>query len=317
MWEKYLNDFKSYILFEHSLSTNTYQAYLADCTKFFTFMHENFPTITPQTTELKHLTKFISHLNKEAGNSEEEKILKASSQRRIISGIKSFFKFLVMTDVLDNNPCLLIETKRLEQRLPVVLSHQEIQKMLSLIDKSTYHGYRDSVIIEVLYACGLRISELLNMKIGDVYWEYEYIKVLGKGNKERLVPIGKRALKLLESYINNHRSKLPRIDPKQSDYIFLNRRGRKLTRQYVFQSIKNAAQQAEIKKNIHPHTLRHSFATVLIEGGANLIAVKEMMGHASVVSTQIYTHLDTSHLRETLMLYHPHYKELNKKNYER
>ncbi len=317
MWENYLNDFKSYILFEHSLSTNTFEAYLSDCNKFFKFMQENFPDIAPHTTELKHITKFITQLNKEAGNSEEEKLLKASSQNRIISGVKAFFKFLLMTDVIENNPCLLIESKRLEQRIPIVLSHQEIQRMLNVIDKSTYHGFRDSLIIEILYACGLRISELLNMKLGDVYYHHEYIKVLGKGNKERLVPIGEKALMLLEYYIKNHRSKLAKIDPKCKDYIFLNRRGRKLTRQYVFQTIKTFAQEAGIKKNIHPHTLRHSFATALIEGGANLIVVKEMMGHASVVSTQIYTHLDTAHLRETLMLYHPHYQELNKKNYNR
>ncbi|MEE1118811.1 MAG: tyrosine-type recombinase/integrase, partial [Bacteroidales bacterium] len=210
----------------------------------------------------------------------------------------------------------LLETSRIEKLLPVVLSHEEIQKMLSVIDKSTYHGFRDSVIIEVLYACGLRISELLNLKKGDIYFKHEYIKVLGKGNKERLVPIGEKALQLLDLYIRNHRSKLKKIDQKCKDIVFLNRRGRKLTRQYVFLAIKTAAQQAEIKKNIHPHILRHSFASALVKGGANLIVVKEMMGHASVVSTEIYTHLDTTHLRETLMLYHPHYQNLNKKKSE-
>lgn len=305
MWEEYLDEFKSYILFVRSLSINTFEAYQRDCAKFFNFMNENYPEINIHTVELKHLEEFLWQIN-----------LKNSSARRIISGIKAYFKFLVLTDRLDNNPCELLETSRIEKLLPVVLSHEEIQKMLSVIDKSTYHGFRDSVIIEVLYACGLRISELLNLKKGDIYFKHEYIKVLGKGNKERLVPIGEKALQLLDLYIRNHRSKLKKIDQKCKDIVFLNRRGRKLTRQYVFLAIKTAAQQAEIKKNIHPHILRHSFASALVKGGANLIVVKEMMGHASVVSTEIYTHLDTTHLRETLMLYHPHYKNLNKKKSE-
>lgn len=305
MWEEYLDEFKSYILFVRSLSVNTFEAYQRDCTKFFNFMNENYPEINIHTVELKHLEEFLWQIN-----------LKNSSARRIISGIKAYFKFLVLTDRLDNNPCELLETSRIEKLLPVVLSHEEIQKMLSVIDKSTYHGFRDSVIIEVLYACGLRISELLNLKKGDIYFKHEYIKVLGKGNKERLVPIGEKALQLLDLYIRNHRSKLKKIDQKCKDIVFLNRRGRKLTRQYVFLAIKTAAQQAEIKKNIHPHILRHSFASALIQGGANLIVVKEMMGHASIVSTEIYTHLDTIHLRETLMLYHPHYQNLNKRKSE-
>ena len=305
MWEEYLDEFKSYILFVRSLSVNTFEAYQRDCAKFFNFMNENYPEINIHTVELKHLEEFLWQIN-----------LKNSSARRIISGIKAYFKFLVLTDRLDNNPCELLETSRIEKLLPVVLSHEEIQKMLSVIDKSTYHGFRDSVIIEVLYACGLRISELLNLKKGDIYFKHEYIKVLGKGNKERLVPIGEKALQLLDLYIRNHRSKLKKIDQKCKDIVFLNRRGGKLTRQYVFLAIKTVAQQAEIKKNIHPHILRHSFASALVKGGANLIVVKEMMGHASVVSTEIYTHLDTTHLRETLMLYHPHYQNLNKKKSE-
>lgn len=305
MWEEYLDEFKSYILFVRSLSVNTFEAYQRDCAKFFNFMNENYPEINIHTVELKHLEEFLWQIN-----------LKNSSARRIISGIKAYFKFLVLTDRLDNNPCELLETSRIEKLLPVVLSHEEIQKMLSVIDKSTYHGFRDSVIIEVLYACGLRISELLNLKKGDIYFKHEYIKVLGKGNKERLVPIGEKALQLLDLYIRNHRSKLKKIDQKCKDIVFLNRRGKQLTRQYVFLAIKTAAQQAEIKKNIHPHILRHSFASALVKGGANLIVVKEMMGHASVVSTEIYTHLDTTHLRETLMLYHPHYQNLNKKKSE-
>lgn len=250
MWEEYLDEFKSYILFVRSLSVNTFEAYQRDSAKFFNFMNENYPEINIHTVELKHLEEFLWQIN-----------LKNSSARRIISGIKAYFKFLVLTDRLDNNPCELLETSRIEKLLPVVLSHEEIQKMLSVIDKSTYHGFRDSVIIEVLYACGLRISELLNLKKGDIYFKHEYIKVLGKGNKERLVPIGEKALQLLDLYIRNHRSKLKKIDQKCKDIVFLNRRGRKLTRQYVFLAIKTAAQQAEIKKNIHPHILRHSFAS--------------------------------------------------------
>mgnify|MGYP003455098296 FL=1 len=302
MWEEYFNDFKSHILLERSLSKNTYEAYERDCKKFFAFMRENHPEITIYTVKLQHLEDFLWRLK-----------IKNSSKRRIVSGIKAYFKFLVMSDRINDNPCQLLKTSRIDKLLPVVLHHEEIQKMLSVIDKSTYHGFRDSVIIEILYACGLRISELLNLKKGDVYYKLEYIKVIGKGNQERHVPIGEKALKRLQLYIKNHSSKLPKIDPKCEDIIFLNRRGRKLTRQYVFQAIKTIAHEAGIKKNIHPHILRHSFASALIQGGANLIAVKEMMGHSSVVSTEIYTHLDTLHLRETLMLYHPHYQELNKR----
>jgi integrase/recombinase XerD len=308
VWRKYLPGFKSYQLMERSHSINTLNAYLDDCNKFFSFMESNHPSITPQTTELKHLREFLSSIVTGGGRNQEERMLKVSTQRRIISGIRGFFKYLLIEDEVVNNPCEDLETAKMEKKLPVVLSDSEVNKMLSLIDVSTFQGYRDSLIIEVLYSCGLRISELLNMRTSDVYWTYEYIKVLGKGNKERLVPIGESALKHLRYFIDNHRSL---ITPNKTSkgFIFLNHRGGKLTRQYVFMMIKDVAKRAGINKNIHPHTLRHSFATELVKGGANLVVVKDMMGHQSILSTEIYTHLDIQHLRETIMLYHPHYNK--------
>jgi integrase/recombinase XerD len=308
VWRKYLPGFKSYQLMERSHSINTLNAYLDDCNKFFSFMESNHPSITPQTTELKHLREFLSSIVTGGGRNQEERMLKVSTQRRIISGIRGFFKYLLIEDEVVNNPCEDLETAKMEKKLPVVLSDSEVNKMLSLIDVSTFQGYRDSLIIEVLYSCGLRISELLNMRTSDVYWTYEYIKVLGKGNKERLVPIGESALKHLRYFIDNHRSL---ITPNKTSkgFIFLNHRCGKLTRQYVFMMIKDVAKRAGINKNIHPHTLRHSFATELVKGGANLVVVKDMMGHQSILSTEIYTHLDIQHLRETIMLYHPHYNK--------
>ena len=307
-WRKYLLGFKSYILMERSHSVNTLNAYLDDCNKFFTFMEREYPNIGPQETELKHLQHFLKKTVMGVVRDQEQRILKVSTQRRIISGVRGFFKYLLIEDEVVNNPCEDLETAKMEKKLPVVLSDSEVNKMLSLIDVSTFQGYRDSLIIEVLYSCGLRISELLNMRTSDVYWTYEYIKVLGKGNKERLVPIGESALKHLRYFIDNHRSL---ITPNKTSkgFIFLNHRGGKLTRQYVFMMIKDVAKRAGINKNIHPHTLRHSFATELVKGGANLVVVKDMMGHQSILSTEIYTHLDIQHLRETIMLYHPHYNK--------
>ncbi len=307
VWRTYLTDYKSYILMERSQSLNTLEAYLEDCNKFFNFMESSYPDINPQSTQLQHLQSFLHSIYQVQEKDEEERLLSISSQKRIVSGVRSFFKFLLITDEIATNPCTLLETGKLEARLPIVLSNEEIDRMLSVIDRSTYQGYRDALIIEVLYACGLRVSELLNLKTTDIFSRHEYIKVTGKGDKTRLVPIGETALKHLKTYINTHRS-LITIKPNSKNFVFLSHRGSRLTRQYVFQMIKLTAQKAQITKNIHPHTLRHSFATELIKGGANLIAVRDMMGHQSVASTQVYTHLDVQHLRETIMLYHPHYK---------
>lgn len=314
MWRKYLTDFKSYIAIERSYSINTLEAYVRDCEKFFTFMEENHPDIGPQNTQLKHLRSFLKSIATTPLKGKEGQLLKISSQKRTISSIRTFFKYLLFTDVIKDNPCELLDTQKMEQKLPVVLTDEEINRMIDSIDKSSFMGYRDALIIEVLYACGLRISELLNMRIEDVFTKQTVIRVIGKGDKERLVPICSGALRRLNLFINNHRTKI-KLTKASGTYIFLNQRGGKLTRQYVFQMIKDTAKSVGITKNVHPHTLRHSFATALIKGGANLIAVRDMMGHVSVASTQIYTHLSTKHLRETIMLYHPLYnkKAWNKK----
>lgn len=308
VWRKHIAGFKSYILMERSYSPNTLEAYLDDCEKFFSFMETTYPDTAPQTVEPEQMQQFLQSIVFPKEKDEETRLLKVSTQRRIISGVRAYFKYLLLSGEIEKNPCDNLETAKMEKRLPVFLTDEEVERMLASIDKSTYHGYRDAVIIEVLYSCGLRISELLNLKLSDVFVKDEYIKVTGKGNKRRLVPIGESALKHLRIYVRNHRSLL-NIDPKCRSIIFLNRNGRQLTRQYAFQAIKRAAQEAGIKKDIHPHTLRHSFGTALIKGGANLIAVRDMMGHASVVSTDIYTHVDVEHLKETLMLYHPYYKD--------
>ena len=228
--------------------------------------------------------------------------------------IRIFFKYLTAkAHILAENPAQDLETPKQGKRMPKYLTLEESHKLLDIASNEDNRNHeRDFAITTLFLNCGMRLSELVGININDIDFAECKMTVIGKGNKERLVPIGEKALKLLRLYIRNHRSKLQKIDPKCEDYIFLNHRGKKLTRQYVFQAIKDIAKKAGIKKNIHPHILRHSFATALIKGGANLIAVKEMMGHSSVVSTEIYTHLDTLHLRETLMLYHPHYKELNK-----
>jgi len=307
MWDSYLKGFKSYLILERGFSENTKDAYIRDCERLFFFMKENYPTITPKTLSYKYLQIFLKTIQTPTNDS-ESKILKISTQKRLVSGIRAFYKYLLIEDVVDADPTEMIELPRMDQKLPVVLTNDEIIKMLSVIDKSTYRGVWINLMIEILYGAGLRISELLNLKIGDIYQDQELIKVIGKGDKERWVPLNKIALKQIELFINNTRSQ---INPQKGceQYIFLNQRGGKLSRIAAYQAIKEIAQKAGIEKNIHPHTLRHSFATELMLGGADIMVVRELMGHASVSSTEIYTHLNTKHLKETILLYHPLYNK--------
>ncbi|MDR1725812.1 MAG: tyrosine recombinase [Bacteroidales bacterium] len=314
VWEKYINGFKSYILLEKGQAKNTLTSYLLDLNKFFTFMNETYPEIVPYTTKHEHISQFINYINGTSNvtnnilKQKQNRKIKPSTQNRIIASLRAFFKFLLLENETESDPTDFIERAKLPEKLPEVLSNDEVNRLLNACDKSTYHGFRNYVIIEVLYSTGIRISELLNLKISDVFFKEEFIRVIGKGNKERLVPMGKIALKQLKIYIEKWRNQIA-IAPKNEMIIFLTHKGKKISRQFIFSVLKDIASKAGITKNVYPHILRHSFATELVSRGANIMAVKDMMGHSSVRSTEIYTNFDTATIRETLMLYHPLYNK--------
>ena len=299
-WPAALQQFRAYLQLERSLSRNTWEAYLADVQKFV-----QYPEITgnergPLEVQRDDLEKFIHWVN-DLG-------LEATSQARLISGIRAFYKFLLVEDLLDDDPTDLLESPRLQRKIPVVLTVSEIQQMLAAIDLSEPLGLRNRAILETLYACGLRVSELVNMRRNNLFLEAGFVKILGKNNKERLVPIGAEAAKYLVQYLTQVVDVQGNAKPGQEGYVFLNRLGSKLTRVMVFYIIKDLALKAGIQKTISPHTFRHSFATHLVEGGADLKAVQDMLGHESITTTEIYTHLDTEDLKETIYLYHPRLK---------
>lgn len=293
-WDNLINEFKYYLKVERSLSNNTIEAYVRDVNKLSQFS-------TADNIKLKNVNRqiiqlFIADLNKQS--------ISARSQARIISSIKSFFKYLIMEDYIENDPSKLIQNPKIGLKLPDVLTINEIDSIISLIDLSSKQGERNRTIIETLYSCGLRVSELINLKISDVKFIEKYIKVTGKGNKERLAPIGSKCLKYLSIYINEVRIHI-NIKKGHQDIIFLNNRGSKLSREMIFTIVKALVKKSTINKNVSPHTFRHSFATHLIEGGADLRAVQEMLGHESITTTEIYTHLDKDYLRSNLMQFHP------------
>lgn len=296
--DTYIKGFKSYLQLEKSLSGNSIEAYLHDVDLLFLFLNENFPELSFDTIELKHLQQFL------ASASLQE--FAAASQARIISGIKAFFKYLMLEDMLKINPTELLEAPKLKRSLPDVLGITEVELLLSSVDHSKAEGQRNRAILEVMYSSGLRVSEVIGLELTNLYLDIGFIRVIGKGNKERLVPIGDEAVKYINLYKEHSRV---HQEPKKGfeNTLFLNRRGSALSRQMVFYIIKEAGMNAGIKKNIHPHTLRHSFATHLVEGGADLRAVQEMLGHESITTTEIYTHLDTDFLRKTLEKFHPRF----------
>lgn len=300
MWAHYKKGFRSYLRLEKSLSSHSAEAYLRDIEKLTQFLLQTGKKATPEEITLKDLQKFLKWIG-ELG-------LSASSQARIISGIKAFYKYCLLENISSEDPSVLLEAPKLKRKLPDTLSFEEIDKMIASIDLSKPEGTRNKAILEILYSCGLRVSELVNLKISQLYLDVGFIKVLGKGNKERLVPIGKSAEKHLQIYLNNVRTHAA-MKPGNEDFVFLNRRGSRMSRVMVFYIIKNAALNAGIRKTISPHTLRHSFATHLIEGGADLRAVQEMLGHESITTTEIYTHLDRRFLRKTLEQFHPAFKK--------
>ena len=298
-WPAALQHFRTYLMLERSLSANTRDAYLSDVQKFVQYLDMERPDLLPLQVQQRDLEQFIHWVNQLG--------LEASSQARLISGLRAFYKFLLVEDLLDEDPTELLEGPRLRRKMPEVLSVNEVQQMLAAIDLSEPQGPRNRAIVETLYACGLRASELVNLRLSNLYLTAGFIKVLGKNNKERLVPIGSEAVKYLEHYLEHIRA-LQDIKPGHENIVFLNRRGARMTRVMVFYIIKELAEKTGIRKSISPHTFRHSFATHLVEGGADLKAVQDMLGHESITTTEIYTHLDTEYLKETIYLYHPRMK---------
>jgi integrase/recombinase XerD len=299
-WSSALQSFRAYMLLERSLSQNTIEAYLNDVQRFMQYLEMAKPDMGPLAVRRAEVEQFILWINGLG--------LEGSSQARLVSGLRAFYKFLLVEDLVDDDPTELLESPRLRRKIPEVLSFREIKTMLDLIDLSQENGPRNRAIIEVLYACGLRVSELVNMRLSNLFLDVGFIKVVGKNDKERLVPIGPEAIKHLRIYIENIRGKHPKIKKEAENIVFLNRRGGRLSRVMVFLIVKELAAQAGVTKNISPHTFRHSFATHLVEGGADLKAVQDMLGHESIITTEIYTHLDSEYLKETIYLFHPRVK---------
>lgn len=295
-WENSIIQFRNFLKLEKSLSDNSITAYETDIRKFVTYLEIKELNISPINVKLQDLKKFIEWIN--------ELELNARSQARIISGLKAFFKYLILEDIIETDPSSLLESPRLGRKLPEVLSIEEIDRIIAAIDLSKPEGQRNKAIIETLYSCGLRVSELINLKITNLYFNDGFIRVVGKGDKERLVPIGQKAMKEIKYYFQD-RNLQANIDKSSQNIVFLNRRGKQITRVMIFTIIKNLAKKAEIKKNISPHTFRHSFASHLIDGGADLRAVQEMLGHESIITTEIYTHLDREYLRDAIIRFHP------------
>ncbi len=300
MWEAYLKGFKAYLQLERSMSDNTIEAYLHDVAMLCDHVNDVYAGTAVEGVQLEHLQSLMAAIY-DLG-------LSAATQARVLSGVKSFFRYLLLEEVIKRDPTELLDAPKLKRKLPHVLSLGDIDKILAAIDHSKPEGTRNHALLETMYSCGLRVSEVISIKLTNLYLDVGFIKVLGKGNKERLVPIGGEAVKHIQLYRGHVRNHLASIKKDSEDILFLNRRGGALSRVMVFMILKELAQKAGIKQSVHPHTLRHSFATHLVEGGADLRAVQEMMGHKSITTTEIYTHLDRGYLRQTLEKYHPRFK---------
>ena len=289
--------FRAYLMLERSLSPNSLEAYMRDVAKLQQFLALKNLTYEPVEVPPEVISDLMAQLMALG--------LEASSQSRTLSGIKTFYKYLLLEDALDVAPTDLIEAPKLARRIPDVLSVEEIDRIFAAIDLSNPFGQRNRAILEILYACGLRVSELINLKRSNVFFEEHFLTVVGKGNKERLVPMGEDAMKHLRFYLDNERAKLKNVKQGFDDFVFINMRGKPMNRTWIFLIIKDLCVAAGIKKNVSPHTFRHSFATHLIEGGADLKVVQDLLGHESITTTEVYTHLDTAYLRETIMMFHP------------
>ena len=296
MWDSYKKGFKAFLQLERSLSDNSVQAYLRDIEKLTIFLREKNIAKTPEAVKLKDLQLFLKWIS-DLG-------MTATSQARIISGIRAFYKYCSLENISKKDPTVLLEPPKLKRSLPDVLGFDEIEKIIDQVDLSKPEGGRNKAILETMYSCGLRVTETVNLKISQLYLDVGYIRVLGKGDKERRVPIGRSAIKYINIYKNKIRVHVS-VKPGNEDVLFLNSRGSRLSRVMIFLIIKDLVQKAGIKKIVSPHTFRHSFATHLVEGGADLRAVQEMLGHESITTTEIYTHLDRKFLRKTLEQFHP------------
>jgi integrase/recombinase XerD len=295
-WQRAIHGFRSYLQLERSLSKNTVEAYLRDLNHLRTFSEESLGCESPIELDSTALRKFVRQIS-DLG-------LSANTQSRMVSGIRSFYKYLLLEDKIAVDPSALLETPKIGRKLPDTLSREEIGKMIDTVDLSKPEGERNRAILETLYGSGLRVSELTDLKISNIYFNEGFMRILGKGSKERLVPLGGMASERISVYLKEIRIHAD-IKKGAEDFVFLNRRGNSLSRVMIFNIVKEAAAKAEIKKSISPHTLRHSFATHLIEGGADLRAVQDMLGHESITTTEIYTHLDRDYLRSNIIQFHP------------
>jgi integrase/recombinase XerD len=292
-----LERFKAYLLLERGLSKQTFLHYKQDLNKYFTFLENLQPALLPEEAKLKEIAIFLGTLTE----------LKQSnaSQARITSALKTFYSWLLLEKKINSNPTDLIESPKIYRKIPEVMSFEDIEKLFDQIDLSEPTGTRNRAILETLYASGLRVSELCNARISNYFPNEGFLRVLGKGDKERIVPIGEDAISYIQDYLSTWRRHLPKIAATDTDILFLNRRGKRLSRIFIYQIVKELAEKAGLSPLISPHTFRHSFATHLLEGGADLKAVQDMLGHESILTTEIYTHLDNNYLRETLNLFHP------------
>lgn len=295
-WENAIKDFKAYLKIEKSLSDNSIEAYIHDVSHLSRFCQSQFKPIPPDKVTMNDIEAFLAYLH--------DFDINPRSQARIISGIKAFYFFLELNEFIIENPTVLISTPRLDKKLPTVLSVEEIDALIQAIDVSKPDGHRNRAMLETLYSCGLRVSELVNLKLNQLYFDEGFIKVVGKGDKERLVPISDRAIREIQFYFEKVRN-TQKVQPTYENNVFLNKNGKKLTRVMVFIIIKRLAEQIGLQKEISPHTFRHSFATHLVEGGADLRAVQQMLGHESIITTEIYTHIDKTYLKEVIRDYHP------------
>ncbi len=295
-WESEISEFRNYLKVERGLSDNSIHAYVTDLVKLVQFLRDQGHHIGPEEVTLAHLKEMMAWINSRG--------ISPRTQARVISGIKSFYKFLLIEEKVDRDPTALLEAPKVGRKLPEILTVEEIDTIINAIDTKKPEGQRNKAILETLYSCGLRVSELIDLKISNLFFESGFVKIEGKGSKERLVPISTKAIKEINLYLSEYRRNL-KIHPEHEDVLFLNRRGKKLSRVMIFTIIKNLTQKLNLEKNVSPHTFRHSFATHLIDGGANLRAVQEMLGHESIITTEIYTHLDKEYLKNTIIQFHP------------
>jgi integrase/recombinase XerD len=295
-WSESKKGYETFLRIEKSLSPNSVSAYVNDINKLISFVEDHFPNLTPETVKLAQLRKFVEWMNQNG--------ISPRTQARTISGIKSFYKFLLIEEAVENDPTTLLGSPRIGRKLPEILSDDEINRLIEAIDVTKAEGLRNKAILETLYSCGLRVSELVDLKISNLHFEQEFLRIAGKGERERLVPISKKAIEDIKKYLVSSRKKLT-IEKGNENIVFLNRRGKKLSRVMIFTIIKNLAEKIKLEKSISPHTFRHSFASALVQGGADLRTVQEMLGHESILTTEIYAHLDKEYLKDTVNKFHP------------